>query len=64
MASLPLKKSPGSKRSVNLYLTREVPEAAASCAKSRYDLSLSELVEALLVQEMKTKTGLLRRLRT
>ena len=43
----------------NLYLRKEIKTEARKIAKIRYRISLSELVENLLVRELSLKRGLL-----
>jgi len=43
----------------NLYLSETTRAEGTRLAKERYGMSLSELVESLLVREMQLKKGLL-----
>lgn len=47
------------KRATNLYLTRSIYKEAVAIAERRYELSPSDLVDALLLREVQTKGGLL-----
>lgn len=45
----------------NLYLNSALKKEAVEVAKERYQLSLSQLVERLLRQELALKRGMLKR---
>jgi hypothetical protein len=47
----------------NLYLNRQIKQQGKTVAKQRYGLSLSDLVERLLLREIRLKRGLRGRLR-
>lgn len=51
------------RKPANLYLDQNLKEDAVRVARERYDLSLSEMVEKLLVREMALKKGLLKTVR-
>lgn len=48
------------KRPTNLYLEKDLVEPATSAAATRYNLSLSDLVNKLLRREVERKTGILK----
>lgn len=47
-------------KSTNLYLDPDIVKGGRNVAKERYGISLSELIERLVLREMNLKRGLLK----